>query len=153
MKASALRRMGKLMSSYILADRTKQDKLWWNELVRACAVIGDPFEIRCWSDETAEAQQALRFGKKAKSSWHGGPVIKGTITREFLDFLTGAQKPADMEIYNKMTPFFTVWLGNRLYSGHYGTEVTISKSVRENRTVIDRVLKEMEQFGSVHRDL
>lgn len=141
------------MSSYILVSREKKDKQWWNELVRACAVIGDPFEIHCWYDERAEISQALRYGQLAKSNWHGGMVIKGRITRDFLSFLTDAGKPSDTEIYNKMTPFFTIQFGNRLYSEHYGTEMSISKRVRENQASIERILTQMESFGTVYRDL
>ena len=32
-------------------------------------------------------------------------------------------KPTDTEIYNKMTPFFNVFLDNSFDSSHYGTEV------------------------------
>ena len=72
------------MSSYILVHRKDVDKRWWNELVKACAVVGDTFEIHCWSDETAEIMAALRYGQKVKTSWSGGTVIRGRITREFL---------------------------------------------------------------------
>ena len=48
------------MSSYILVNRNYDDKQWWNDIVRTCAVIGDPFEIHCWSDEKAEIQAALK---------------------------------------------------------------------------------------------
>ena len=33
------------MSSYILVHRKDVDKRWWNNLVKACAVVGDTFEI------------------------------------------------------------------------------------------------------------
>ena len=33
------------MSSYILVHRKDVDKRWWNDLVNACAVVGDTFEI------------------------------------------------------------------------------------------------------------
>ena len=141
------------MSSYIEVDRNYPDKIWWNEIVKACAVVGDPFEIHCWYDERSELQQALRYGQQAKSNWHGGYVVKGRITREFLAYLTEASKPIDTEIYNKMTPFFTIQFGDRLYSEHYGTEMTISKLAREQKPVIERILREMEPFGAVHRDL
>lgn len=141
------------MSSYILVGRRKQDKRWWNELVRTCAVIGDPFEIHCWYDEQTEYNLARRFGDVWKPGWHGGMVIKGRITREFLAFLLESQKPADTEIYNKMTPFFTIQFGDRLYSEHYGTEMTISRLVREQKPVIVRILDEMETYGTVYRDL
>ena len=106
------------MSSYILVHRKNIDKHWWNDLVKACAVVGDTFEIHCWSDETAEIMAALRYGQKVKTSWSGGTVIRGRITREFLSFLTEAKKPTDTEIYNKMTPFFTIVFGNKLHSEH-----------------------------------
>ena len=141
------------MSTYILVNRNKKDKGWWNDLIRVCARIGDPFEIHCWYDETDAVRQALRFGHKEPSTWHGGTVIKGTITREFLRFLWDTPKPTDTEIYNKMTPFFSIFFGKRLYSEHYGTEMTISKSVRENEAQISAILDEVESFGTVHRDL
>lgn len=141
------------MSSYILVGRKKQDKTWWNELVRICAVVGDPFEIHCWYDEREEFVRALRFGQEVKPGWHGGMVVRGKITREFLSYLTELPKPEDIEIYNKMTPFFTIEFGDRLYSEHYGTEMTISRLVRERKPVIARILDQMEQFGAVHRDL
>ena len=52
-----------------------------------------------------------------------------------------------------MTPFFSIFFGKRLYSEHYGTEMTISKSVRENKAAISRILDEVEPFGTVHRDI
>lgn len=141
------------MSSYILVNRNYDDKQWWNDIVRACAVIGDPFEIHCWSDEKAEIQAALKYGHKETSSWSDGTVIRGKITREFLTFLTEAAKPTDTDIYNKMTPFFTIFFGNRLHSEHYGTEIIISKVARENQLMVDRILNRMESMVTVHRNL
>lgn len=109
------------MSSYILVGHNYPDKKWWNEIVRACAVVGDPFEIHCWHDERAEAKAALQFGHKVTSTWWEGTVIQGRITKEFLSYLTESSKPDDTEIYNKMTPFFTIIFGNKLHSEHYGT--------------------------------
>lgn len=60
------------MSSYILVGQNYDDKRWWNDLVRACAVIGDSFEIHCWSDEKAETMAALKYGHKTISTWSGG---------------------------------------------------------------------------------
>ena len=111
------------MSSYIEVNRNYPDKKWWNEIVRACAIVGDPFEIHCWSDESAEVKAALQFGHKVTSTWREGTVIRGRITKEFLSFLTEAPKPQDTEIYNKMTPFFNVFLDSNFDSSHYGTEI------------------------------
>ena len=141
------------MGSYILVGRNYADKQWWNDLIRACAVIGDPFEIHCWFDEKAETMAALRFGHKVTSSWSGGTVINGKITKEFLSFLTEASKPADTEIYNKMTPFFSIFFGSKLYSEHYGTEVTISKVIREKEPAVDRILDRMSDVGVVYRNV
>ena len=141
------------MSSYILVNRNYDDKQWWNDIVRTCAVIGDPFEIHFWSDEKAEIQAALKYGYKETSSWSDGTVIRGKITREFLTFLTEAAKPTDTDIYNKMTPFFTIFFGNRLHSEHYGTEIIISKVARENQPIVDQILNRLESMVTVHRNL
>ena len=141
------------MSSYILVDRRCPDKKWWNEIVRACAIVGDLFEIHCWSDERAETKAALQFGHKVTSTWHGGTVIQGRITKEFLSYLTESQKPQDTDIYNKMTPFFTIVFGNTLHSEHYGTEIVISKAIREKETSVDRILDRMEDVAIVHRNI
>lgn len=141
------------MSSYILVGQNYPDKKWWNEIVRACAIVGDPFEIHCWSDESTEVKAALQFGHKVTSTWREGTVIRGRITKEFLNFLTEAQKPKATDIYNKMTPFFTVIFGNTLHSEHYGTEIIISRVIRERERSIDRILDQMEDVATVHRNI
>ena len=141
------------MSSFIEVGRNYPDKKWWNEIVRACAVVGDPFEIHCWSDERVETKAALQFGYKVTSSWRGGTVIQGRITKEVLSYLTESKKPQDTEIYNKMTPFFTIVFGNTLHSSHYGTEIVISKAIREKETTVDRILDRMEDIAIVHRNI
>ena len=141
------------MSSYILVGQNYPDKKWWNEIVRACAIVGDPFEIHCWSDESTEVKAALQFGHKVTSTWREGTVIRGRITKEFLSFLTETPKPQDREIYNKMTPFFTIIFGNTLHSEHYGTEIIISRVIREREQSIDRILDQMEDVATVHRNI
>ena len=141
------------MSSYILVNRNYNDKRWWNDLIRACAVIGDTFEIHCWSDEKAEIKAALKYGHKVSSTWSGGTVIRGRITREFILFLTEVKKPTDTEIYNKMTPYFTIFFGNKFHSEHYGTEIIISRVARESQPTVDRILDQMSDVGVVHRNI
>ena len=141
------------MSSYILVGQNYPDKKWWNEIVRACAIVGDPFEIHCWHDERAEAKAALQFGHKVTSTWWEGTVIRGRITKEFLSFLTETPKPQDREIYNKMTSFFTIIFGNTLHSEHYGTEIIISRVIREREQSVDRILDKMEDVATVHRNI
>ena len=80
-------------------------------------------------------------------------MIRGRITREFLSFLTESKKPTDTEIYNKMTQFFTINFGNSLYSEHYGTEMIISKVIREKQPAVNRILDQMSDIGTVHRNI
>lgn len=141
------------MSSYILVGNDYPDKRWWNDIVNACAVVGDMFEIHCWSDERSEVKAALRFGHKVTSTWREGTVIRGRITKEFLSFLTEASKPQDTDIYNKMTPFFSIIFGNTLHSEHYGTEVIISRVIREKESTVDRILERMEDLATVHKNI
>lgn len=141
------------MSSYITIHRDVETKQWWNELIRACAVMGETFEIHCWPDETVETELALDFGKLSSGTWQGGPVIRGTITKEFLTFLTKMPKPEDTFVYNKMTPFFTIILGNRIHSEHYGTEVILSRVDKATQPVIDRILRSLEPMADIHRNL
>ena len=44
------------------------------------------------------------------------------MTPEFCELLLSLPKPADIEIYNKMTPFFQIFLDEDFQSCHYGTE-------------------------------
>ena len=141
------------MSSYILVGHNYPNKKWWNDIIKACAVVGDVFEIHCWSDERTEINAALQFGHKVTSTWLGGTVIRGQITKEFLSFLTESGKPQDTDIYNKMTPFFTIILGNKLHSEHYGTEIIISCVIREKEASVNRILDQMEDVAVVHRNV
>ena len=80
-------------------------------------------------------------------------MIQGRITKEFLSYLTESKKPEDTEIYNKMTPFFTIIFGNKLHCEHYGTEIIISKAIREKARSVERILDQMEEFAVVHRNI
>ena len=90
--------------------------------------------------------------------WNGtkSPTITRSRTLPFIvliSFLTEAKKPTDTEIYNKMTPFFTIVFGNKLHSEHYGTEIIISKVIREKQPAVDRILDQMSDIGTVHRNI
>ena len=51
-------------------------------------------------------------------------IIEGEVTPEFVDMILGMPKPTDVEIYNKMTPFFNIFLDDTNFqSCHYGTEI------------------------------
>ncbi len=84
------------------------------------------FEIHCWNMEQEEIDRALLFGEVKESCWKYGKIIKGIVTPEFTNYILNTPKSTDTEIYNKMTPFFTIALDNGFGSEHYGTELTQS---------------------------
>ena len=71
---------------------------------------------------------ALGYGKIQESDWRYGKVIAGEVTTEFVAFLLTLPKPTDTDLYNKMTPFFTIMLNNGFCSAHYGTELSKERS-------------------------
>ena len=81
------------------------------------------FEIHCWKEEAAELRAALAFGREKETDWQWGRVVEGPVTPEFAQWLLELPKPADTGVYNKMTPFFSIFLDNGFYSSHYGTEL------------------------------
>ena len=62
--------------------------------------------------------------KQKDTDWRYGKIIAGKVTPDFTAFLLGLPKPTDTEVYNKMTPFFTIALDNGFWSAHYGTELS-----------------------------
>lgn len=58
-------------------------------------------------------------------------MITGKVTPEFAEMLLNTPKPVDIEIYNKMTPFFSIFLDNGFSSEHYGTELYKPKNLLE----------------------
>ncbi|HIX24735.1 MAG TPA: hypothetical protein IAA09_07280 [Candidatus Lachnoclostridium avicola] len=87
------------------------------------------FEIHCWKEEQKEIEMALRFGRKKQTDWGFGTVIEGAVTEELINFLLTLPKPDDKDIYNKMTPFFSIFLDNGFSSEHYGTELNQQEDV------------------------
>ena len=95
----------------------------WKEIMAEKLKTASTFEIHCWTEETEEIAMALSFGIRKESTWQYGKIIAGKVTPEFTSFLLGLPKLTDTEIYNKMTPFFTIALDNGFWSEHYGTEL------------------------------
>ena len=95
----------------------------WLEIMAEKLRTAKAFEIHCWSDETAWTEVALRYGEEKKTNWKHGHVVAGAVTPEFAEMLLNQPKPEDTEIYNKMTPFFSIFLDNGFSSEHYGTEM------------------------------
>ena len=79
--------------------------------------------------EQKETEMALQYGRLKKTEWRYGKVIEGAVTKELAEFLLSLPKPSDTEVYNKMTPFFSIFLDNGFSSEHYGTELN---GVKEN---------------------
>ena len=80
------------------------------------------FEIHCWNEEAELLELALQYGNLKDHDWMYGKIVIGKVTPQFIDMLLGLKKPEDTEIYNKMTPFFNVFLDDIFQSCHYGTE-------------------------------
>ena len=103
-------------------DRSEKDNTLWLERISVYLKTAGTFEIHCWNEETEWIELALQYGKEKDSSWKHGKIIAGEITEPFIEMLVNLPKPMDTEIYNKMTPFFNVFLDDQFQSCHYGTE-------------------------------
>lgn len=104
-------------------DRSETEDTKWKSLIAERLKLAKTFEIHCWNEESEWIQLALQYGELKQTNWMHGKVIVGTVTTAFAEMLLGLPKPTDTEIYNKMTPFFNVFLDNNFDSSHYGTEV------------------------------
>ena len=109
----------------ITFDREETDNSKWKALLAEHLETAKTFEIHCWNEETEWIELALQYGYLKESDWQHGKIIAGNITPEFASMLLDLPKPTDTEIYNKMTPFFNVFLDDDFSSSHYGTEVYI----------------------------
>ena len=108
---------------YVAFDDNEPTNHRWKEIMAEKLKTAATFEIHCWTEETKEIAMALPFGTFKESTWQYGKIIEGKVTPEFISFLLGLPKPTDTEIYNKMTPFFTIAFDNGFSSEHYGTEL------------------------------
>ncbi|MFR8229051.1 MAG: hypothetical protein ACLVAH_03800 [Anaeromassilibacillus sp.] len=113
--------MNSLKSLYF--DAAEPDSQRWKMLVEKHAKRAQTFEIHCWKEEPEWIDLALQYGIPKETDWPYGTVISGPVTPEFLHMLLCLPKPMDTEIYNKMTPFFSIFFDNGFSSEHYGTEL------------------------------
>ena len=104
-------------------DRSETDNSKWLSYITVALKNAKIFEIHCWNEETEWIELALQYGSLKDDDWRHGKIIVGDVTPEFVQMLLGQPKPADTEIYNKMTPFFNVFLDDKFQSCHYGTEL------------------------------
>lgn len=112
----------------IYFDGTEEDYSRWMELCRTAISSAKVFEIHCWNEENEWIDLALKYGSLKESDWKYGKIITGEVTAGFMDMLLGMPKPENIDIFNKITPFFNVFLDDVFQSSHYGTEVYIRES-------------------------
>ncbi len=109
-------------------DRTEKDNSKWLELMTEALKSAKFFEIHCWMEENEWIEVALKYGTLKESDWKHGKIIAGTVTTEFSNMILSMPKPQDIEICNKMTPFFSIFLDEYDFqSCHYGTEVYVKE--------------------------
>ena len=109
----------------VTLDRSETDNSKWLSYITAALKNAKIFEIHCWNEENEWIELALQYGKLKDDDWQYGKIISGDVTPEFVQTLLGQPKPTDTEIYNKMTPFFNVFLDDKFQSCHYGTELDL----------------------------
>ena len=103
-------------------DHSENDNTKWIKLIAGYLNTAKTFEIHCWNEEAELLELALQYGNLKDHDWMYGKIVIGKVTPQFIDMLLGLKKPEDTEIYNKMTPFFNVFLDDIFQSCHYGTE-------------------------------
>ena len=103
-------------------DGTEPDNSRWRALLEPYLAKAKTFEIHCWNEEAEWIALALQYGALKETDWQYGRIVTGAVTPEFCEMLLGLPKPVDTEIYNKMTPFFQIFLDGDFQSCHYGTE-------------------------------
>lgn len=103
-------------------DYMVKDNSAWVDLIAGYLKTAKTFEIHCWNEEQEWITLALQYGKLKNDDWKYGKIITGTVTMEFIKMILEQPKPGDVEIYNKMTPFFNIFLDDVFQRCHYGTE-------------------------------
>ena len=116
--------------------------VWWKKLIQYFIQVGDNLEIRCWKEEDAEIQQASVYGKPTNENYEVS--IKGIVSEHFISELL-SENPADKNIYNKMTKYFTINAereGIKFCSAHYGTEIYLIGVSDDDIAFFQDVMKE-----------
>ncbi len=106
-------------------DYTYADNSAWKELIAQYLQGATTFEIHCWNEEKEQLKLALKYGNCKDNNWTYGKVMQGKVTPAFTEMVLNLPKPTDTQTYNKMTPFFGLFLDSGLCSEHYGTEIYI----------------------------
>jgi len=128
LKANEIVRCETEMYEEIYIARTEKDNSKWLALMTKALRGAKSFEIHCWNEENEWIDLALKYGNLKESDWKYGKIIAGNVTKEFSDMILSMPKPQDIEIYNKMTPFFSIFLDEfNFQSCHYGTEIYVEE--------------------------
>lgn len=114
-------------------DYTQPTNQQWKSIIKQHLQAAASFEIHCWEEQTKWIDAALQYGEFKETEWSYGKVITGKVAPEFIEMLLNIPKPVDTEIYNKMTPFFSIFLDSGFSSEHYGTELYQLTTVEENK--------------------
>lgn len=126
-----------------------QNNYFWKKLIIEFATVGLKFEIHCWNEETEAIRTALKLGKEKLTDWEFGIVIEGIIDEKFIEMIQHTVKPQGVAIYNKMTPFFSIFFENGFSSEHYGTEFHIS-SAPMNDADFTVLLKKLQEYAIIN---
>ncbi len=132
-----------------IVDNSLKDNHYWKELISRFTMIGLNFEIHCWNEETEEIKAALQFGKEKLTDWELGTIIEGVIDDQFIDMLSHTTRPLDTKIYNKMTPFFSIFFENGFSSEHYGTELHILPAPIDDAD-FTALLKQLRKYAVIN---
>ncbi|WP_455257160.1 hypothetical protein [Peptoniphilus asaccharolyticus] len=96
----------------------------YKSIIKPYLLCSSKFEIRCFADEEYAISQALYFGKIKNEKSEFETVIIGDVSKEFIEFILNLPKPIQTDnTYNKMVPFFSIFLDSNFSSEHYGTEL------------------------------
>lgn len=110
-------------SEYTFIDLSgRPDNKDWQAFIKQRLAKAVRFEIHCWKEENRRISLAEKYGQRADTGWDWGVVIQGEVTADFAVMLLSQPQPDDRQIYNKMTPFFTIRFDSGYESGHWGTE-------------------------------
>ena len=107
------------------------DNTCFKEIICGYLKNGATFEIHVWNEETKLIQLLEKIATIKGSDWSYGIIFEGIINDDFKKLMLSFSKPKDIEVYNKMTPFFSIFIDNIFYSEHYGTQIHIDPSAEK----------------------
>ncbi len=118
--------MGDYLDMISLAGLAPEDRFpAWRAIMQRKSAGATTFEIHCWDRDGQWLEQILPFGTYKDVSWDGGKVVTGPVSEELIHTLISLPKPESDEVYDKMTPFFSIFFDNGFSSEHYGAELFV----------------------------